>query len=75
MGLKGFVSVAISKGNLSVQVTQSAKNGGFYQLGHVGRLSNKDGFRKMFIQKVSPSLGAKFSEIIADTVIEMIKDK
>jgi len=69
------VSVSISKGNLSVQVTQSKKNGGFYQLGHVGRLSDKEGFRKMFIQKVSPSLGAKITEIIVNTVFDMIKDE
>lgn len=49
------------------------KNGGYYQLGHRGRLSNSEGFRKKLIQELAPALGEEFATRIADIVMDDMK--
>lgn len=73
LGVGAFVSFSIKGKYADVRVTQSNKNGGYYQLGHRGRLSNSEGFRKKLIQELAPELGKKLATKLADTVIEDMK--
>ena len=73
MGIGAFVSFSIKGKYADVRVTQSSKNGGYYQLGHRGRLSNSEGFRKKLIQELAPELGEDFATKLVDTVLDDIQ--
>lgn len=73
LGFGAFVSFSIKGKYADVRVTQSSKNGGYYQKGHKGRLSNSEGFKKKLIQELAPELGKEFATKIADTVINDMK--
>lgn len=73
LGFGAFVSFSIKGKYADVRVTQSLKNGGYYQLGHRGRLSNSEGFRKKLIQELAPELGKEFATKLADIVMDDMK--
>ncbi len=73
LGVGAFVSFSIKGKYVDVRITQSVKNGGYYQLGHRGRLSNLEGFRKKLIQELSPELGSAFVTKLVDKVLKDIK--
>ena len=71
--LKNYFPFSIKGKYADVRVTQSLKNGGYYQLGHRGRLSNSEGFRKKLIQELAPELGKEFATKLADIVMDDMK--
>ena len=67
-GVSMFICFRIKGGIADTRVIQSKKNGGYYQKGHRGRLTNKSGMRKMFIQTMKPEIGKKASKELFNVI-------
>lgn len=73
-GVSSFVSFYIDGKFVDIRVTQSKKNGGYYQKGHKGRLTNKCGMRKAFVQKMAPEIGKKAAKEIFNGIWDKIQE-
>lgn len=72
-GISSFISFKIDGKFADIRVFQSQKSGGYYQKGYRGRLSNKSGMRKAFIQKMAPEIGKKAAKEIFNSVWDAIQ--
>ena len=69
MGIKAFVGWSVRQDTAHVRVIRSTKNGGYYQKGRCGRLSNIEGLHRMIMQELSPIMRGEGSARIADLII------
>jgi hypothetical protein len=69
MAIGAFISTTVDSGIASVKVRVSTKNGGYYQIGRRGRMSDVNGF----ITKLSQDLGIELGKDLSSQIVADIK--
>jgi hypothetical protein len=72
MVIGAFISTVVEDSIANVKVRVSTKNGGFYQLGRRGRMSDLAGFYTNLSQDLAPELGQDLTSKIMDDVKSML---
>ena len=75
MGVSFFVGWSVRQGTAHVRVIRSTKNGGFYQKGRRGRLTDVEGLHRMIMQELSPVIQGELAASITDSIIKNMLDE